>query len=157
VGSRIPTRAEGEAVVPRAHAVVPADQVEARNGLVSFLGNARRAGQWTLPRHLRVVATFGSVELDLREARIAEGTSEVELFAVAGNVVVIAPPGVRVECEVDTLLANVEVQGSGGGAPGAPGAPVVRIRGTAVMANVEVVLRAADDDGAPAARRALRG
>jgi hypothetical protein len=137
---------------------VPADRLAPRKGVVSVLGSARRAGSWTLPRDLRVVATLGSVELDLRQATFSDATTEIELFALFGSVRVIVPPGVRVECDVDTLAASAEAEGASGAVIAAPDAPLLRIRGSAVAASVEVLVRAVGEDGIFATvRRALRG
>ena len=140
------------------HVLVPDDRLAERKGVVSVLGSARRAGSWTLPRELRVVATLGSAELDLRQATFAAGTTKIELFALFGSVQITIPPGVRVECDVDTLLASAEVEGSSGGEVAAPDAPVIRIHGNAVFGSVEVRVRAVGEDGIFATvRRALRG
>lgn len=122
------------------YSVVPPDAVEPRKGIVAFLSSLKRAGSWTLARHMRVVATLGEISLDLRQATLAEGRSEIELFTLMGNVKVIVPPGVRVESDVDTFAANVEMKGPFGEAA-SPDAPIVRVRGTAVFASVEIVVR----------------
>ena len=145
------------------HTLVPAERLAPRKGVVSILGSARRAGSWTLPRELRVVSTLGNVELDLRQATLSQETTEIEVFALFGSLRVVVPPGVRVECDVDTLAASAEVEGTRGGdewanAGASSGAPLVRIRGTAVFSSVEVVVRAVGEDGIFATvRRALRG
>jgi hypothetical protein len=98
------------------------------------------------------------VELDLRQATFSDATTEIELFALFGSVKVIVPPGVRVECDVDTLAASAEAEGASGDVIAAPDAPLLRIRGSAVAASVEVLVRAVGEDGIFATvRRALRG
>lgn len=140
------------------HVLVPSTQLAPRKGVVSVLGSARRAGSWTLPRELRVVATLGSAELDLRQATFSDSVSEIEVFALFGSVQITVPPGIRVECDVDTLAASAESDGTRGGEVAPPGAPVVRIRGTALFASVEVRVRALGENGILATvRRALRG
>ena len=149
--------APSQAPAPQ-HVLVPAERLAERKGIVSVLGSARRAGSWTLPRSLRVVATLGSAELDLRQATFSEGTTEIEIFALFGSVEIKVPPGVRVECDVDTLAASAESEGAGGGQVAAPDGPLLRVRGTAVFGSVEVMVRAVGEDGIFATvRRALRG
>ena len=150
--------APAQAPAPQ-HVLVPADALAPRKGVVSVLGSTRRAGSWTLPRELRVVSTLGNVELDLRQATLSQDVTGIEVFALFGSVRIVVPPGVRVECDVDTLAASAEVEGvRGGETAGAAGAPTVRVRGTAVFASVEVVVRAVGEDGIFATvRRALRG
>jgi hypothetical protein len=89
---------------------------------------------------MRVVATLGEAELDLRQAILAEGTSVIEVFTLMGNVKLVVPPGIRVETDVDTFAASVEIKGAFGGA-WSPDAPTVRLRGTAVFASLEIDVR----------------
>lgn len=130
------------------HAVVSVDRVPEREGMVVFLSGSKREGRWTMPRYMRVAAIFGSAEIDLREAEIAEGVSEVEVFAVFGSVEVFVPVGVRVECTGHALLGSFETRMSG--VPDfAPNAPTIRVKGSAYGASVEVVVK-------PITRKQLR-
>lgn len=127
--------------VPVRHVVVPAGQVSEREGVVTFLSGTTRKGRWTLARHTRHAIVLGNVTLDLREAEIADGVSEIEVMAVFGNCEVIVPPGVRVECGGAGFFGNFEVKMTG--APDfPPGAPIVRIRGSAYFSNVEAMVKA---------------
>jgi hypothetical protein len=90
---------------------------------------------------MRVVAVAGSVELDLREALIAEGTTHIELRSIAGSVEITVPPGVRVEWEGDSVVGSYVFAAGRHRAPG-PGAPVIRISGTAIFSSVEAKVRA---------------
>jgi hypothetical protein len=108
--------------------------------MVVFLSGSKREGRWTLPRTTRVAAVLGSAELDLREAEIGEGVSEIEVLAIFGSVEVFVPVGVRVECVGQALLGSFEVRMSG--VPDfPPGAPTVRIKGSAYCSSVEVVVK----------------
>lgn len=119
--------------------VVPAEQAPAREGAVSFLSNLKRDGTWTLPRHLRLVAFWGNVELDLTRARIAEGTSVIELRCIMGNVEITAPPDIRLEFDVHPFLASAEVTQKVITTP-PPNAPLVRVIGKAIAGSVEVTV-----------------
>jgi hypothetical protein len=93
---------------------------------------------------MRVATVFGNVELDLREAEISEGITEIEVMAVFGNCEITIPAGVRVDCTGDGFAGNFELHMAGGG--GVPfdapaDAPMIRIRGTAYFANVEAKIR----------------
>jgi hypothetical protein len=95
-----------------------------------------------------VAVVFGSVELDLREAEVADGVSEIEVLAVLGSCEVIVPPGVRVECNGSAMVGSFEVKMSG--APDfPPNAPVVRIKGSAYFSSVEAMIK-------PIGKRELR-
>ncbi|MEP7347606.1 MAG: LiaF domain-containing protein [Gemmatimonadaceae bacterium] len=130
------------------YTVVPADRVPPREGMVVFWSGSVREGRWTLPRTMRVATIMGSAELDLREAEIGEGVSEIEVMAVFASVEITVPAGVRVECVGHAIMGTFELQMSG--APDfPPGAPVIRVKGTAYFSSVEVMVK-------PLSRKQLR-
>lgn len=136
--------------------IQPAGTVEDRRGIVSFVSSTDRAGVWSLPRHLRVVAVMGAAKLDLRRARVGPDVSEVEIFAVMGSVTIIVPPEMNVECEVDPLIGSVESEGAL--TTTAPGAPTLRVTGSAILSSVEIEVRRVGEDGPfRKLRRALGG
>jgi len=123
------------------HTVVAADRVPQREGMVVFWSGTTREGRWTLPRSMRVASVMGSATLDLREAELGEGVSEIEVMAVFGNVEIFVPIGVRVECVGQAMLGNFELRMSG--VPEfPPDAPTLRVKGTAYFSNVEVMVKA---------------
>src|SRR5688500_20293434 len=62
---------------------VPEYLVPERSGLgTTWLSNVKRVGDWILPRNFRSFSFMGSVELDLTNARMGEGTSEIELRCI---------------------------------------------------------------------------
>lgn len=126
--------------VPRLHRVVASDSVPDKQGLVAFLSSSTRRGRWALPRQMRVASVLGSVELDLREADLASGVSEIEVFALFGSVEITVPVGVRVECVGQAMLGNFESQLIGILELPAD-APTLRIRGTAYLSSVEVTVK----------------
>ena len=139
------------AALPVRRPVDPA-LVPERSGAVAFFSSVERGGEWALPRHFRVAALLGSMELDLTRARIAPGTSHIEIRSVLGSVEIVVPHDVRVECEVEPTIGSVEVQRKAKSTTAAD-APLVRITGTAVLGSVEV--RVVDPD-APGPLKRLR-
>jgi hypothetical protein len=135
------TELPAEIPEPR-YVVVPADKAPERTGIVSFMSSTTRNGRWAVPRHMRLAAVFGNIELDLRDAEISEGITEIEVMAVFGNCEITIPAGVRVECTGHGFAGNFELRVSGGVDTPAD-APVIRIRGTAYFANVEAKVRSA--------------
>ncbi len=125
--------------VPR-HMVVADEYVRANAGALAFLSGQSRKGDWNMPRHFRAVAVMGSVALDLREARIPEGESEIEVFTFWGSVEIIIPPGVALECEGDGFMGEFSFDGHYP-EPLGPGAPVIRLKGGSYMASVEATVR----------------
>jgi hypothetical protein len=114
--------------------------------LVSFLSSNEREGRWELPRHFRVLAVLGNVELDLRDAVIGEGVSVIEAVAVMGNIEITIPPDVAVESDGDSLLGTFAVKYKGRltGAE-ATGLRTVRITGTAYVSSVEICVKGPDE------------
>jgi cell wall-active antibiotic response 4TMS protein YvqF len=118
-------------------ALIPADLVPERRGVVAFISHVVRGGDWILPRHFRAVAFMGGVDIDLTHARIGPGTSHVEIKAFLGSVRVVVPPDLRVECEGDSIVASFEIDRAVVHTP-PPDAPLVVIGGTALLGAVEV-------------------
>ena len=120
----------------RAH--VPTVARAASSGrVVSFLSGVQRKGTWSVPRHLKVNAFMGAVELDFCEALLGPGVSEVEITAIMGAVSITIPPTLRVECNGAGILGVFEAV-SLNVPKGGPDDPVLRISGSAVMGAVEV-------------------
>ena len=112
----------------------PRQAVPERGVQAAILGGSERKGSWAVPRYLKVVAIMGGVELDLRQAIIAPGTTEIEVFAIMGGVEIIVPAGVRVESMGMAVMGGFEV--SAGDAT-ATDQPLIRLSGLAIMAGVD--------------------
>ena len=123
---------------PDVHPVVVADElVPERRGTVAFLSHVKRDGDWTLPRLFRAFALWGNAEVDLTRAQIGAGTSHIEIKSIMGNVTVLVPPDLRIDCDVDPVIGSFEVAREAESTR-SPDAPLVRITGTAFMGSVEV-------------------
>ncbi|MGH7652645.1 MAG: LiaF domain-containing protein [Gemmatimonadaceae bacterium] len=116
------------------------------SGLVGFLGSTERRGTWQLPRHLRAVAVMGNVEIDLRQAMVGFGVSDIEVVAVLGNVEIIVPPEIAVQCDGDALLGSFNLEFSGRvNTALADGERIVRVTGSAYAAAVTVRVKGPDE------------
>jgi hypothetical protein len=73
-----------------------------------MFGSIERTGPWAVPQQLRARVVCGNLELDLREARLAAGTTTIEVDVTMGNVEVIVPPGYQVDVEASSFLGAVE-------------------------------------------------
>jgi len=112
-------------------------QVPARDGFTSMFSTVTRRGQWVLPRALRVAAFVGHVNLDLTQVAIAPGGASIEVLSLLGEIVILVPRSLRIECSVNPVLGEFEVKAVNV-APPSPTAPLVRISGSAVLGRVRV-------------------
>jgi hypothetical protein len=90
-------------------------------------GRVRRAGDWRVPRELRIESTYGGAVLDLTQAVIEHPEIEIELQLQYGSATIVLPPGATVDADaVHTEWGNVISK-----APGRrrPGKPHVRVTG----------------------------
>lgn len=111
-----------------------------RDVLIGIMSGHTRRGPWPVPRHLKVLTVMGGIVLDLREAIIAPGVSEIEITAVMAGVEIFVPPGVRVECTGSAFMGAFEVH-QRAQASAAGNDRVLRVTGFALMAGVEVKMR----------------
>lgn len=117
------------------YAGAPAPPEERIRGIMS---EVRRDGAWRLPLRLNVKAVMSNVRLDLRRAIIPPGCL-IDVRAVMSAVHIIVPPGLPVDLDVSPVMGSARNDSMR--FPAAPGAPVIRVRGSAVMAEVRVRVR----------------
>ncbi|MDH6134997.1 hypothetical protein P3T37_004407 [Kitasatospora sp. MAA4] len=113
---------------PAGPVLPPARQESA--SMVAIFGGSSRKGRWRVGSHLKAVAIFGGVEIDLTDAVFESPEVVIDVTAVFGGVEIRVPE-------------NVSLHGGGVGIFGAfdvreqtaadPYAPVVRIKGAAVF------------------------
>ena len=121
---------------------------DARRGrLLAIMGESRRTGRWLVPGELRVVSLMSDTRLDLTQAVMATGTSEIHLSVVWSACRLIVPPGMRVINEMHAIMSSVTSSADEMDPPGSSrtDAPTIRLTGTALMAEVKVVVRRRDD------------
>ena len=128
------------AVVARTAAPLPEVFAPERDRIVSIMANTKRRGTWQPPRHLDVLCVMSETLLDLTEARLHAGVTEIHLRTLMASVKVILPPGVRVVVQPSAFMAEVsdEVLEQ---PPVGSQAPVVRITGRVIMTELKVVVR----------------
>ncbi len=100
----------------------------------------RRAGRWRVPARFTPVVYKGSGWLDLRAAELTAPVTTIVAVAYKSRIDVLVPPGVRVEMD-GFGVSKAWSQREELEAPVPPGAPVVRIRGVAYKAAIEVATR----------------
>lgn len=132
--------ADPEAARARREAPLPAAFAEQSSRIMSVMAETVRRGIWHPARHLDVWSVMSETHLDLTEARLAAGLTEIRLRAVMTSVKVIVPPGVRVVVQPTAFMASVSDDVDDPPALGS-GAPVIRITGPVVMAELKVSVR----------------
>ena len=131
---------------PTATAVRPAPSPSelSHTRMVSLLGNRVRRGMWIPPQTLDLLAVMSDTHIDLREAQLSAGVTEIHVKATMAAVRITVPPHVHVVTETSSILASVSDRTDRGPAP-PRGAPVIRITGWAFMSDVTVRRKRLDD------------
>lgn len=129
--------ATGGELAPAAYAG-PLAEHEEHGRLLAFMSSLKRRGPWVVPRNLELAAVMSETHLDLREARLAPGVTDIKVFALMTSLKITVPPGVRVVDHTTSFMA--EVRNESLDQPTEATSPcIVRLRGSAIMA--EVVIR----------------
>ncbi len=125
-------------------------RLDGRRAVTGIFGRDSREGRWVVPDSLPVVAIFGEVELDLREALLQSGRIVVYATLIAGTIHLIVPDGVSVETSgtavlVRTINRTVRQPGPRWSPPGQPGPgpggsvqPVVDVRAVGFGGTIKV-------------------
>jgi hypothetical protein len=128
--------------------VVPARAMSAK--LSSVLSNVERGGSLVVPAELRLQSTMGNIVLDLRQARFQEGVTEIRVRAIMGNIELLLPEDLQVECRGRALVGHFAHRATGvlpdrGQRPDR----VVVLTGWSILGSVEArhVSSASDDPG----------
>jgi len=136
----------------RSFTVATPGQVKEREFVVAVLGGTSRKGRWTPARKNVSVAVMGGAELDFREAVMAPGVTELQVFALWGGVEIIVPPELNVQSHGFALLGGFEHAGNAIG-ESEPDVPTLRIVGVACMGGVEITVRHPGETSRDARRR----
>lgn len=81
-------------------------KLDGRRAVTGIFGRDSRDGRWVVPDSLPVVAIFGEVELDLREALLQSGRIVVYATLIAGTIHLLVPDGVAVETTGTAVLTR---------------------------------------------------
>jgi hypothetical protein len=137
-------RAEAEAAAAPGAAIATAPRTASHTlarasepkAAIAIFGNVERRGRWALATKSQALAVFGNAVLDLRGAILEPGITEIDVKAVFGNVEIIVPPTLCVECHGASIFGNFEALER---LPTEPdGSPTLRVTGKAVFGNVEI-------------------
>ncbi|GAA4077760.1 DUF1707 SHOCT-like domain-containing protein [Nonomuraea soli] len=102
--------------------------------LESKNGSLQRAGDWEVPRTLRVVSKYGSADLDMSEARCLHPIVEVRFELAYGSAKIVLPVGASADAdELRTGWGSVSLEVSQHS-----GMPHVRVTGELSYGNLVV-------------------
>jgi hypothetical protein len=106
-----------------------------RRWIVAIMGGEQRRGRWRPSKRTNAIAVMGGVDIDLREAELADG-AEILAIPIMGAVTVTVPEGVSVE------MSGFALMGGNAGPDDKvlplPNAPIVRVRAFSLMGGVVV-------------------
>ena len=103
--------------------------------ILAIMSETRRNGLWVVPRRLEVASIMSETVLDMRQASLHAGVTDIDITGIMTKVTIIVPPGVRVSNRVFAFMGAARdrtVRDPDAGA----GAPLIRVNGWAVMAEV---------------------
>jgi hypothetical protein len=124
----------------------------------AFGSHLIRSGPWSLPARSSWRSIFGTIDLDLRQARLAGPETALEVYNLFGTVTVIVPDGVEVVVRGGGLFASQKIQAPE--RPPIPGGPRLTIDTRGPGGTLHVRARAARPtvkQSLKAAKRALKG
>src|ERR1051325_8160731 len=76
---------------PRGEPVMTPSAASSAPRVLAVLGNVERRGRLRLQNGYRVTSVLGNIELDLRDAVLPPGVTEIRVRAVLGNVEITVP------------------------------------------------------------------
>ena len=130
----------------------PPEMVRPSSFIGGILGGGSRRGAWYPARVNYALGFMGGFELDLREAALPPGETEIRIFCFWGGGEIIVPPDVRVDVSVAGIMGGIDYNHSIQGTLD-PDAPVVRVTGVCLMGGAEVSVRYAGESSGDAKRR----
>jgi hypothetical protein len=114
--------------------------VPEQDRIVSIMAETTRRAVGRTPQRLDVLCIMSDTKLDLTEAQLGQGVTEIHLRAIMASVRIIVPPGVRVVIQPSGFMSSV-TDDMADQPPVGSGAPVIRITGRLIMAELKVVVR----------------
>ena len=91
---------------PQTSPLSPATEAPAAQRHRAFCSRIVRSGPWSLPAHASYSSIFGTIDLDLRQARLSADITELDVFNLFGTVTVIVPEGVEVSVDGGGMFAS---------------------------------------------------
>ena len=148
-------RAPVPATAPRADASSIAPVYAASNlptrgtRILAIMSESKRTGRWLVPPRVEVVSFMADTKIDLTSAVLPPGGAEFHVRSIWAACKIIVPPGMRVINEMHAIMASVESKAEEMDPEGTiHRGPTLRLTGTALMAEVKVLVRRREDAAA---------
>ena len=127
-------------------------QVRPTSFIAGILGGGSRQGAWYPARINYAMGFMGGFSLDLREAPLPPGVTEIKVFCFWGGGEIIVPPDVTVEVSIVGIMGGFSYDHA---VPGTldPDAPVIHITGVCLMGGADISVRYAGETPRDAKRR----
>jgi len=122
--------------------------------IAAILGGATRQGPWVPARRSTLFAIMGGIELDLREAILGMGTTEINAISILGGIEIIVPPDISVDCDGIGIMGGFDHQSMA--PPGEGERPHLRIKGVSLLGGVEIRVRLPGETEREARKRLRR-
>lgn len=88
------------------------DELETQR-IFTVFGSNSRAGYWEPPERLEVMAVFGGVKLDFRDANLYSGVSVVNCLAMFGGIEIVVPPDLEIDANGTGLFGGFDQEVKG--------------------------------------------
>jgi Domain of unknown function (DUF1707)/Cell wall-active antibiotics response 4TMS YvqF len=103
--------------------------------LVAIFGGVERNGKWRIRKKNQVVAVFGGVDLDLRDAVFEGSTIEMSTICCFGGLDIKVPEGLEVRNEMVGIFGGTDIKDVG---DPIPGAPTLVVKGLTLFGGVSI-------------------
>lgn len=118
----------------------PLEYAPEREKINSIMSSTVRKGVWRPARRIDLRSIMSEATLDLTQAVLPPGVTEIRMLALMSSAKIIVPPGVRVVIQPSSIMSSVSDETMEPPAVGS-GAPVVRLTGILVMSELRAVVR----------------
>jgi hypothetical protein len=121
---------------------------------LSVMGDCTRRGIWQVPERHTAFSMMGSVTIDLREARFSARETVIDAYAIMAGIDIVVNAWTQVVVEGVGIMGDFSESRPKVAPDLRPDSPVVRVRGMALMAGVNVQRKAMPGEKRP---RGIRG
>jgi hypothetical protein len=97
-------------VTPPVAVAAPAPGRAKAKWTLTILSGHKRSGRWSLPGRSVYFTLLGGLELDLSDAELSSGDTQITVVALLGGAEVVVPDAVRMEVSGFAMLGGKDVE-----------------------------------------------